>query len=48
MGQWFIGDEARHLAAVQGENCVGNLLSKALNGEKVFVEDEKYPAKELL
>ncbi len=48
MGQWFIGDEARHLAVVQGENCIGNLLSKALNGEKVFVENEKYPAKELL
>lgn len=48
IGQWFIGEEARKLAIRQGEDAVGNLLDRALKQEMVFVEEEKYPAEELL
>lgn len=48
LGQWFIGEEALKLALKQGEQAQGMLLSKALNGEKAFLEEECYPAFELL
>lgn len=48
IGQWFIGEEARRLAVAQGEEGAEKFLGRALRGESVFVEDEKYPAKELL
>lgn len=48
IGQWFIGEEALRLAIRQGEDAVGNLLDRALKQEMVFVEEEKYPAEELL
>lgn len=48
IGQWFIGEEALKLAIRQGEDAVGNLLDRALKQEMVFVEEEKYPAEELL
>lgn len=48
IGQWFIGEEARRLAVAQGEEGAEKFLGRALRGEAVFVEDEKYPAKELL
>lgn len=48
IGQWFIGDEASRVAMRQGGEAVGKLLDRALKQEMIFVEDEKYPAKELL
>lgn len=48
IGQWFIGEEAKKLALAQGEPCVKGFLSKALKHEMMFVENEKYPAEELL
>lgn len=48
IGQWFIGEEARKLALIQGEEGAKGLLSKAINQEQVLVENEKYPAEELL
>lgn len=48
IGQWFIGAAAERLAAVQQETGVRQLLSRALKREMVFVEEEKYPAAELL
>lgn len=48
LGQWFIGEEAFKLALKQGEQTLGKLLSKALHGEKAFIEEECYLASELL
>lgn len=48
IGQWFIGEEASHLAMTQGEEGASRLLSRALNQELVFVDGERYPADELL
>lgn len=48
IGQWFIGEEAKRLAMLQGEEAAGHLLGRALGREMIFVEDEKYPARELL
>lgn len=48
LGQWFIGEEAKKLSASQGEDGVRHFLDKAIRQEMVFVEAEKYQAKELL
>ena len=48
LGQWFIGDEAKRVAMVQNIEPIDFLLSKALNRESIFIEDEKYQAVELL
>ncbi len=48
IGQWFIGEEAGRLAISQGEEGVTQLLSCAMNQEKIFVDGERYPASELL
>lgn len=48
IGQWFIGEEAGRLALEQRNQGAAQLLSKALRHEKVFVENEVYPAEELL
>ena len=48
IGQWFIGEDAKHLAMQQGEEGQAKLLSRAIGGEKVFVEDEKYAVSDLL
>lgn len=48
IGQWFVGEEAVRLAIAQGEEVNGRLLSRAVGGEKVFVDGETYPAEELL
>ena len=48
IGQWFVGEEAVRLAIAQGEETNGRLLSRAVGGEKVFVDGETYPAEELL
>lgn len=48
MGQWFFGNEARQ--RVKNNEAVGvdNLLQSALAGKEVFVDHEKYPARDLL
>ena len=48
IGQWFIGEEAKRLALLQGTTGEGKLLNRALKREMVFIEGEKYPAEELL
>lgn len=54
IGQWFIGEEARRLASEQGElgadryQGTVRFLSKAIKGERIFVEGEEYPASDLL
>ncbi len=48
IGQWFIGEDAKKLAALQGNECCENLLTKAINREKVLVEEMCYEAEELL
>ena len=42
IGQWFVGEEAVRLAIAQGEEANGRLLSRAVGGEKVFVDGETY------
>lgn len=48
IGQWVIGDEAKRLALAQGEEGAAKLYERALNGELIYVDGEKYPAQELL
>ena len=48
IGQWFIGEEAKHLALLQGEEAVSGLLQAALAGKEFFIEGETYKAQELL
>lgn len=48
IGQWFIGEEAKRLAMQQGQDGADRLLSRAIRHETIFVEQEKYPADELL
>ena len=48
IGQWFVGEEARKLALQQSESEVTHLLERALADESVYVENEAYPAKQLL
>ena len=54
IGQWFIGEEARKLAleqeALGADRYQGTVkfLSKAIRGERIFVEGEEYPASNLL
>lgn len=47
-GQWFIGEEAKRLALLQGEEAVSGLLQAALAGKEFFIEGETYKAQELL
>lgn len=48
IGQWFIGEEARRLALMQGEEPVSGLLDAALFENELLVEGERYKAEELL
>ena len=48
IGQWFIGEEAKRLALLQGEEAVTGLLQAALAGKEFFIEGETYKAQELL
>ena len=47
-GQWFIGEEAKRLALLQGEEAVSGLLQAALAEKEFFIEGETYKAQELL
>ena len=46
--RWFIGEEAKRLALLQGEEAVSGLLQAALAGKEFFIEGETYKAQELL
>ena len=48
IGQWFYGDEAERLKKEREVIVVDDLLRKALAGQEITVEDESYPAEELL
>ncbi len=48
MSQWFFGDEARYRVKNNEAFGIDNLFDKALKGEEVFVEHEKYAARDLL
>ena len=48
IGQWFIGEEAKRLALLQGEEAVSGLLQAALAEKEFFIEGETYKAQELL
>ena len=48
IGQWFVGEDARKLALQQSESEVTHLLERALADETIYVENEAYPAKQLL
>ncbi len=48
IGQWFIGEDAKKIAAGQGEEPFSNILSMALSKEEVLVEEEAYQAVDLL
>ena len=41
IGQWFVGEEAKRLALLQGEEAVSGLLHAALSGQEFFVEGEE-------
>ena len=48
IGQWYYGDEARKMAQNTDMICLDKLLSRAVNGDELVVDDETYPAEELL
>lgn len=48
MGQWYIGNDAGKIMLQQKDAGAGKLLGRAIRGEKVFVDGEKYPAEDLL
>ena len=48
IGQWFVGEKAVRLAIALGEEAGTADFSRAVGGEKVFVDGETYPAEELL
>ena len=48
MGQWYIGNEAKQLKEREQVIFVEHLYEKALRKENVYVDEEHYPAEELL
>lgn len=48
IGQWFYGDEAQRIADEREVIVVDDLYRRALSGETITVEEENYPAEELL
>lgn len=48
IGQWFFGSEARRHVQMGDAEGVEGLLDKAMNGQEVFVDHEKYQARDLL
>lgn len=48
LGQWYYGDDAKKMA-MNGEIIfVDNLYRRAVNGEKIVIEEETYKAEDLL
>ena len=48
ISQWFFGEEARQKVKNNEALGVDDLLEKALSGEEIYVEHEKYAARDLL
>ncbi|WP_455721016.1 DUF5716 family protein [Agathobacter sp.] len=48
IGQWFYGDEARKMAKSTEMACVDRLLKRAINGEKIVIDDDTFMAEDLL
>ena len=48
LGQWYYGEEAKKKAKNQDMIFVDSLLQRAVAGDKIVIEDEKYDADELL
>lgn len=48
LGQWYYGDNARKMAKNSEVICVDSLLSRALNGEVILIDNDSYKAEELL
>ena len=48
LGQWYYGDDARKMAKTSEVICVDSLLKRAVNGEKIRIDDETYEAWKLL
>ena len=48
LGQWYYGEDAKRLAKTSEVICIDFLLRRASLGESIHIEDETYPAEELL
>jgi molecular chaperone DnaK (HSP70) len=48
LGQWYYGEDARKMAKTSEMICVDALLRRAMDGESIRIEDETFPAEELL
>lgn len=48
LGQWYYGDEASKMAKTSEVICVDSLLRRAVNCEKICIENENYDAIDLL
>ena len=47
-GKWYYGDEARRLSKSGEMVCIDQLLKRALNSEKIVIDDDSFMAEELL
>ncbi len=48
IGQWYYGEDARRMAKTCETICVESLLRRAMDGESLRIEEETFPAEELL
>lgn len=48
IGKWYYGDEARKLSKSGEMVCIDQLLKRALNNEKIVLDDDSFMAEELL
>ena len=48
IGRWYYGDEARRLSKSGEMVCIDQLLKRALNSEKIVIDDDSFMAEELL
>lgn len=48
IGRWYYGDEARRLSKSGEIVCIDQLLKRALNSEKIVIDDDSFMAEELL
>lgn len=48
IGKWYYGDEARRLSKSGEMVCIDQLLKRALNNEKIVIDDDSFMAEELL
>ena len=48
IGKWDYGDEARRLSKSGEMVCIDQLLKRALNSEKIVIDDDSFMAEELL